>query len=141
MSYYNLPKNYSLKDIQINPIVEFNDIKLYTSQSLYNCYNDCIKQLCKCLVESNMTISNISKDINPYEYIFSIIPGSNFSVSKLKSKSSVFYDILEIFNTLNIFDNFINKIISSIHISKNYLDSVESIELLRENKINKSLCF
>ena len=63
MSYYNLPKNYSLKDIKINPTVESNVIKLYTSQSLYNYYNDCIKQLCKCLVESNMTISNISKDI------------------------------------------------------------------------------
>ena len=141
MSYYNLPKIYSLKDIKINPTVKSDEIKLYTSQSLYNYYNDCIKQLCRCLVESKMTISNISKDINPYEYIFSIIPGYNFSVSKLKSKSSVFYDFLEIFNTLNVFDNFINKSINCIHISKNYLDSVESIELLRENKIDENLCF
>ena len=39
-------------------------------------------------------ISDVNK--NHYEYIFSKVPGSKFSVSKLKPKSSIFYDILEI---------------------------------------------
>jgi hypothetical protein len=143
MSYYNLPKNYSLK-YNIKPIIDGNIIIPYTSYSLYNYYNTSIIQLQNCLSESNISndiFENLSKDINPFEYIFSKIPGVNFSVSKLKPKSNIFYDFLEIFNTLNICDNFYNKNINCIHISKNYLDSIDGVSFFRENKIKESLYF
>ena len=138
MSYYNLPKNYALKNININPTVESNIIKPYTSYSLYNYYNESMSQLHSSISGSN---DNLLKDINPYEYIYSKVPGTNYSVSKLKLKSHIFYDFLEMFNTLNIFENCYNKNIRCIHISKNYIDSVESLEFLRENKIDENICF
>jgi hypothetical protein len=141
MSYYNLPKIYSLQNININPTIEYTKIKTYTSHSLYNYYNDIMVLLNNCIYESNNIFDSLSKDINPYEYIFSKVPGSNLSVSKLLSKSNLFYDFLEIFNTLNIFDICDNKNMNCIHISKNYLDSVECIKLLREHKSNNNICF
>jgi hypothetical protein len=133
MSYYILPKNNN--SIVINLKTEHDDIKSYTSQSLCNFYKESKKQL-NYLLQTNdsiITFENLLKIINPYEYIFSKIPGYKYSVSKLKTKSNIFYDILEIFNTLNVLDSFFNKSIKSIHISENYVDSNKCIEFLREN--------
>ena len=133
MSYYILPKNNNI--IGIIPNIQFNDIIPYTSHSLYNFYNESKIQL-NIIHQTNdsiITFENLLKAINTYEYIFSIVPGSNYSVSKLNQKSSLFYDLLEIFNTLNIFEPFLNKPIKNIHISKNYSDSNECIQFLREN--------
>ena len=141
MSYYILPKNNNLIDINLK--TETNDIKSYTSPSLYNFYKESKKQL-NYLLQTNdsiITFENLLKVINPYEYIFSKIPGYKYSVSKLKTKSNMFYDILEIFNTLNVLDSFFNKSIKSIHISKNYADSNKCIDFLRENHNDENTNF
>ena len=133
MSYYILPKNNN--QININLKTELGDIKSYTSQSLYNFYKESKKQL-NYLLQTNdsiITFENLLKVINPHEYIFSKIPGYKCSVSKLKTKSNIFYDILEILTTLNVFDYFLNKSIKTIHISENYADSNKCIEFLRSN--------
>ena len=133
MSYYILPKNNN--SININLKIEVDDIKCYTSLSLYNFYKESKRQLNYLLQtnESIITFENLLKVINPHEYIFSKIPGYKYSVSKLKTKSNIFYDVLEILNTLNVLDSFFNKSIKSIHISENYIDSNKCIEFLREN--------
>ena len=79
--------------------------------------------------------------MNPYEYVFSKIPGTKYSVSKLNTKSNLFYDLLEITNTLNLFDSFFNKNIKSLHISENYVDSNYCIDFLRENQKNENINF
>jgi hypothetical protein len=133
MSYYTLPKNNN--SININLKIQLDDIKCYTSQSLYNFYKESKRQLNYLLQtnESIITFENLLKVINPHEYIFSKIPGYKYSVSKIKTKSNIFYDVLEILNTLNVLDSFYNKSIRSIHISENYIDSNKCIEFLREN--------
>ena len=78
----------------------------------------------------------IIKLVNPYEYIFSKVPGSKFSVSKLKPISHTFYDVLEIFLTFNILDSFKSKSIKSLHITSNFNDTNYCIEMLRENFID-----
>lgn len=129
MSYYLLPKN--INNINVNPIFSKKQCNLYTSFSLYNYYtlntND-IKELLNSYFEEAIRI------VNPCEFIFSNVPGSNFSVSKLNPKTNIFYDLFEIFNNINIFDIFINKNIRTLHFSPNYYDSVECNELIRENK-------
>ena len=90
MSYYNLPKINFLTNICIDPTTETNKIEPYTSHSLYNYYNDVVLQLYNCKYNADLSLNLLdffSKDINPYEYIFSKVPGYNFSISKLKSKS------------------------------------------------------
>jgi hypothetical protein len=138
MSYYLLPKNNN--NICIMPNMESNVIKSYTSHSLYNFYNEIKKQLDFLIQSENSSIifKILLKNMNPYEYIFSKVPGTKYSVSKLNAKSNLFYDLLEITNTLNLFDSFFNKNIKSLHISENYVDSNQCIEFLRENQKNEN---
>jgi hypothetical protein len=81
---------------------------------------------------SNNTFDDAIRIINPYEFIFSKVPGSKFSVSKLKPNTNLFYDLYEIFNNLNLFENCKNDHIKSLHVSPNYNDSVECFEMFRE---------
>ena len=140
MNYYTLPKINNKITITENNIA--SEIKTYISKTLINYYNelnDEINILCK---DNNIDYYEIIKIINPHEYIFSKVPGSNFSVSKLKPKSIMFYDLLEIFQTLKLLDFFNFDIMNSLIVGANYEDSLECLEMLRENyNEDKFFCF
>lgn len=141
MSYYILPKNNNA--IYIEPNIKSVDNETYTSHSLYNFYNESKNKL-KNMIETDEMIcvfKNLLKIINPYEYIFNKVPGFKSPISKLKNNSNLFYDLLEIFNTINIFDFFINKNIVALHISENYIDSNCCIDFFRENSKNEHVNF
>ena len=132
MSYYILPKNNNI--IIVDPHIGLTSLKPYISHSLYNFYNNVKKQII--LMGSDLSYNDyeeIITTVNPYEYIFSKVPGSKFSVSKLKPKTNMFYDYLEITSTLNIFEPFKNKTIKSLHVSSSCDDSIDCIEMIREN--------
>lgn len=135
MSYYILPKNNN--NLIVNPQSSNKDCSLYCSYSLYNYYNT-IKTQIETInsIETDLLFNSceeLIKIVNPYEYVFFKVPGSKFSVSKLKPKTNEFYDLFEIIVTLNIFELFNNKSIKTLHVSSNYQDSNECIEMLREN--------
>ena len=134
MSYFILPKINNI--ININPIENENyKDKPYISNSLFIYYNEIIEQINSindCDLSSN-NISEMIKIINPYEFIFSKVPYSKFSVSKLKPKTNLFYEFLEISSTLNVFDSYKNNKINTLHISKNSEDTIECFEMIREN--------
>jgi hypothetical protein len=90
MSYYLLPKNNNT--ITIVPNIKTDDIKSYTSHSLYNFYNESKNKL-KNMVETEesiITFKNLLKIINPYEYIFNKASGFKNSISKLKNYTICF---------------------------------------------------
>jgi hypothetical protein len=137
MSYYILPKNHNKVDI--SPIMTNTKIKPYISNTLINYHNSVKNEIyqlcCKNLNDDEKIIAfynEMMKNINPYEYVFSKVPGSVFSVSKLKPKSILFYDLFEIIQTINILDSFKNDNMNSLIIGKNYEDSLECLEILRE---------
>ena len=135
MSYYILPKNNN--NIEIIPsYVNTNYNNPYLSCTLLNYFNELKTQIINmCLTSNDLsfnTYEDIVKIINPYEYIFSKVPGSKFSVSKLKPKTNIFYDLLEISINTYIFEIFKNKNIKSLYFSPNLSDVNECIELLRE---------
>lgn len=140
MSYYLLPKNNHI--FHINPVLNSNEIPIYTSYSIYHYFYEVDEQLKKIVKqeESNFfysyedAIENLYKEFNPYEYIFNKVPGSKYSVSKLKMGSNLYYEFLEICYTLNLLDSFKNTNIKYLHIGKNHQDLVECINLLREHK-------
>jgi hypothetical protein len=104
---------------------------------LLNYYNEVKEQIDEMFINdcdlSDNCFDDAIKLINPYEFIFSTVPGSKFSVSKLKAKNNIFYDLLEIYNNLNIFDTFKElNIINVLHISPNYIDAIECFEMFRE---------
>jgi len=134
MSYYILPKNFNKCELSASFKIE--KIPIYASYSTHNYYNKAIKQLINiCLVEHNNTYDTISKIVNTYEYIFSKIPEIDLSISKLKQKSGIFYDFLEISSISNIFDGLHN--INSLIISPNFLSVIDSIQLLNPDKNDK----
>lgn len=141
MSYYILPKNINLPEITVDYSKEPQlDVpaNIYISNSLANYYCQ-IKQQIDELFVDNIDMSDNSFDaatrvINPYEFIFSKVPGSKYSVSKLKPHSNLFYDLLEISTNINVFESFDQSYpIRCLHVSSNFEDSVECVDMIRED--------
>lgn len=134
MSYYILPKINN--NLIVNPKCDDDNCTVYCSFSLYNYYNNIKSQINSiCLNEPDLVYNynELIKIVNPYEYVFFTVPGSKYSVSKLKPNTNNFYDLLEIFMTLNILDMYTNKSIKSLHFSLDNVDTIDCIEMLREN--------
>lgn len=156
MSYYILPK--IINNVEIIPMSNDNQLNFFISQSLMTYYNKIMEQiLSNCILPDDCNDADVSDDdgckkcsksniiankkineleqliklVHPYEYIYSKVPGSKYSVSKLKTKSGLFYDILEIIINLNIFSQF-NTNINSLHISSQHNDSIECCDMIRE---------
>ena len=134
MSYYILPRVIN-SYIQINPSLQETEIDTYISHSLFNYYKKMKSQLNNITeFDTSFNAQNILKIVNPYEFIFSKITGTKLSVSKLKPQTSIFYDLLEIINMLNIFDNYKNtNNIKFLTISSTYEDINSCYDLFREN--------
>jgi hypothetical protein len=134
MSYYILPRVIN-SYIKITPSLQESEIDTYISHSLFNYYKKMKSQLNNITeIDTSFNAQNILKIVNPYEFIFSKITGTKLSVSKLRPQSSIFYDLLEIINMLNIFDNYKNSNnIKLITISSTYEDVNSCYDLFREN--------
>lgn len=156
MSYYILPKIN--ENIDILPIdSSSNKCELCISYSLFNYYNQSISEIersIKTMNKNTTEISTTSKTdlllnnykniyglVNPYEFIFSRVPGSKYSVSKLKPTTCLFYDFLEISVILDIFEPFKDGPIQSLHITNNYNDINECFEMIREDYSDKIMYF
>ena len=144
MSYYILPKTNH--NFIINITFSRFKINTYTSHSLHIYYKNMYSQLeniCSSNLETETseTIDKITKIINPYEFIFSKVPGSKFSVSKLKPKTHVFYDFLEVASNSNIFEGFKTTNIKSLYITPNCSDILYCYELLRENSNDEYIVY
>ncbi len=118
MNHYILPKiNFNIQNI--NPTINNTIIDPYISLSFINYYNNLYNQQ-----------KNIQNNIfsNSYEFIYTKIPEYNLSVSKLKFAENIYYDLVEISNSLNLFKNLtsnilcINKHIDIIKFIKNNND-------------------
>jgi hypothetical protein len=147
MSYYILPKINNT--IIVDPKSSDNFLSPYISHTLLNYYNEINQQILSICLSDNVTDNDLSynkydeliKIVNPYEYIFSTVPGSKFSVSKLKPKTNIFYDFLEVSMTLNVFDLYKSESIKTLHLTKNSNDSIECFEMLRENFHDENISY
>jgi len=141
MSYYILPKKTI--DLVIDPVISIIPIpkKPYISFSLYNYLNDFNLQIESIQIndinflhinEDNLDFLN--KNINPYEFIFTKVPNSKLSVSKLKPFSNLFYILMEIIHIFNLLDSFVDKNINTLSYGKNSLSVIECMNMMREEK-------
>ena len=138
MSYYVLPKmNHKiLFDIQFA-----NDTEAIVSNSIIDYYNDMTDELKKISVYES-EYNDILKMYNPSEYIFTNVHGSFQTVSKLTTKSNMFYDLYELMKTINILENYQFDAIYGLVIGKHYYDMLEVLEMLREkNSYDNFFCF
>jgi hypothetical protein len=145
MSYYLLPKN--MNSIQFQPIISKEQVKTSMSYSLEQSYTqtktnvfDIIEEIEKEPLTEAM-FQNVIELIHPYAFIFSKVPGSIYSVSKLKPNNHIFYDLFEITYNLNVIQSLNLKKIDTLHISPNYEGSVDCLELFREDHHDTYDCF
>ena len=129
MSYYILPKTNN--KINIKLITDTVSSNVMLSSSLYNYYNEIVALILHtCSTDSSYnTFDDVIKITNTHEYIFSNVPGSQFPVSKYKYNTNLFYDFIEIINTLSVF--YKTGPIKTLHISPNYTDTIECVGFTR----------
>jgi hypothetical protein len=135
MSYYLLPAKNTMIDILPEVSREISLVPRI-SQSL-DYYIQEINAELNANIETSDTLEYARKNINPHEYLFTNVPGSKFAVSKMKPYSSEFYTFLEMIYTLNIFDHFINRKISTFIYGQHSKSIIECIDIIRENYIDE----
>jgi hypothetical protein len=138
MNYYILPKN-NLK-IDIFLFLNLDLVKPFISYSLIYHLNDIYANLLKLeyQIESahntNVSLDYINKIVNPFEFIHTNVPGTILSVSKVKPESSLFFDLMEIFQICNITE-FLSDIskINIANFTPNFSSTNYLLNMLRED--------
>jgi len=135
MNYYIIPKN------KINPKFcliqkETQNTQPYISNSVFSNLNAIFFQTEKVCDSDNCIENesdNIHKIINPLEFVHNIVPGTQLSVSKVKSKSNILFELMEIFQLFNIMENLSDGLPINIANFSYNTDSIENlINILRD---------
>jgi hypothetical protein len=139
MNYYIIPKNNFNINVEIQLINEH--VAPIISNSLIFYLNDIHNNLSKIenmtaseTLKSNITIDYISKFVNPFEFIRTIVPGYTISVSKIIQNSNIFFELMEIFNLFNTSEFlFSKKQMSIAHFTSNYASTNDLLSIFRNN--------
>ncbi len=135
MNYTILPKKHIIPTNIIHPTYLEFPLTPYVSHSALYYYNDVIRQLEKLKEKSPTNLIDyevIRKTTNTYEFLFSKVPGTKFSVSKLKPANNIFYVFLELIISSNVIDYFQNKNIKTIHFTSKNDSTIDCLNMLRD---------
>lgn len=139
MNYYIIPKNNFNINVEIQLINE--PVAPIISNSLIFYLNDIHNNLSKIetmtaseTLKPNITIDYISKFVNPFEFIRTIVPGYTISVSKIIQNANIFFELMEIFNLFNTSEFlFSKKQMSIAHFTSNYASTNDLLSIFRNN--------
>tara|TARA_B100001142_G_scaffold329477_1_gene392979 strand:+ start:3127 stop:4326 length:1200 start_codon:yes stop_codon:yes gene_type:complete len=130
MTYFklatNVHRNISDKDIKLK-IEETMDIKQKCSYSL----STYLKETKKHIDNVYDRWDSIKIYTNPYEFIHTIVPNTNMSVSQYKPISRAFYKLIEIYNLFNITDY--KHPINTFHLAEGPGGFLEATKYIRKN--------
>jgi hypothetical protein len=136
MCYYIIPifKNC----LHVNP--KTGDIcKSYISNSLFQYYKELCQEIKNNLpLDFEYTLEELIKIVNNYDYLYTKVPIYNYQVSKIKTNSNLFFDFYEILTTFNIFEDYKNTNIKTLHLSEN-TDSITCFKIFRKNEDDEIL--
>ena len=144
MNYYILPKNNLNIDIFLS--MNSEEAKPIISHSLIHHLTDIYSNILKLENQldsehkTSISIDYINKIVNPFEFIHTNVPGTILSVSKVKPESSLFFDLMEIFQICNITECLVD--ISKIHIANftpNFTSTNYLLNMLREENEDTTL--
>ena len=140
MSYYILPKINT--ELILDPCVHLSMDKItpYISQSLVNYLTKATISLNNLLkFDTTYTFKFLNQLINPYEYLFSNVPNSNLSICKAKPSSKIYYDILEIYNTLKLSECLPETNMTAFYYGSNGSCVLEYMQSFRENYDDRNI--
>ncbi len=132
MTYYLLPKNSFFLHNHID--ITFNEKlpNIYLSFSLSKYLSNMKEKIDK----NSIDWDNTKKYTNPFEFIHTIVPNKNKSVSKYKPLSRSFFKMIEIMHLLKIDIDSENPI-NSFHLAEGPGGFIEALLELRKNKNDK----
>lgn len=130
MCYYTIQKF----NICLNVSPTFGDIhEPYISNSLFQYYKELCQEIQNNLMPNfEYKLEELIKIVNHYQYLSTKVPNYNYQVSKIKTNTNLFFDFYEILTTLNIFENYKNINIKTMHLSYN-TDSIKCFKMFRKN--------
>jgi hypothetical protein len=136
MSYYYILPKKNVIDFDIQPIYSREPVSHVVSHSLFYYLNETKKQI-KTLCKNNIffSVNDIFKMLNSHEYVYSTVPLTKLSVSKLKPASNSFYILMEIDNMFHIFKDFsdLNEM-KILALGRNADSIIEYAGMCREDK-------
>ena len=132
MNYYILPKKHDFPIIDIS-FIDVNNLSPYLSHSLWYYLTKANENVSNIYAKNNPeTIDLINKSINTYEFIFTNVPNSVLSVSKLNGQPNLFYELFEIYTFCNIPFFFETKhTINTAHFSPHFHSSIYLLNHVR----------
>lgn len=147
MNYYIIPKNNCQIHLDLKRI---DKIHPHISHSLFYYLTNLNSQIKKVQYYNNesvneqineITIDYINKIVNPFEFVHSIVPGSNISVSKVKPESKIFFEMFEIFQLFSINDFLsLKQKINIAHLTPNHSSTNYFLNMLREDDDDTIVC-
>ena len=136
MSYFSLPSiatNYL-----IHESLSFEQRSLININAAINITLSSYINQSKSLIDSRQLEWNISKKYtNTYEYIHTIVPGTKYSVGKLKPLSRSFYKMIEICRTLRLDESFPENECTTFHFAEGPGGFIEAVSYIRDNPNDK----
>jgi len=143
MNYTILPKKGHIPNFLFGNIQKINESKRefqepYISHSVQHHYCDVFLQLARMKRNESAISNDHFKEIekimmNPYEFLFSKVSGSKFSVSKIKPSSKEFYVYMELMYSNSILEHLKNRNINCLFFSSSGNVFVECMNILRED--------
>ena len=136
MSYFSLPSvatNYLIHESLFLEQRSLNNINAAINITLCSYINQT-----KDSIDSRQSEWNISKKYtNTYEYIHTPVPGTKYSVGKLKPLSRSFYKLVEICKTLRLIELLPTTECTTFHFAEGPGGFIEAISYIRENPNDK----
>lgn len=133
MNYYIIPTNHI--NVKINLQLTNDILEPQLSYSLIFYMNNIYEQLIQLqnTKDEIITINYVNKIVNPFEFIYTNVPGSTISVSKVKPDAIIFFELMEIFQAFNISDMLLlNHTMNIAHFTHNYTSTNYLLNMLRE---------
>ena len=137
MSYYklaNVCRDLTPPDIGITFVdeIDADNYKAdnYISLSLAKCLDRMKEKISEYRVEWDTT----KRITNPCEYVHTVVPGSKYSISRLKPVSRAFYKFVEVVTTTRVLRTLSSEKMRSLHVAEGPGGFIEAISFLRANK-------
>jgi hypothetical protein len=134
MSYYILPKINT--ELILDPCVHLSmdKIIIFISQSIVSYLTKTTDSLQNLLqVDSTYSFKTLNEIVYPYEYLFSHLPASNLSICKAKPTSRMYYDMIEIYNTLKLSECLPSKNMTALYYGYHGACVIDYMQYIREN--------
>jgi hypothetical protein len=88
-----------------------------------------------------ITIDYINKIVNPFEFIYTNVPGSLISVSKVKPEANIFFELMEVFQLFGLHETLSSKQKMNIaHLTPNHSSTNYLLNMLREDNQDTNVC-